>query len=106
MTRTRTTSSLVVLAATNELARQHADNILNGRTRTVEIIGISQRADIYALYGRSKLPFDVMPKTPFQPWHLDLKHHIAWGRIVPVRQLDIIGLTGDISTLLLMQRQT
>lgn len=49
------------------------------------VLTISQRADLYLLYGRQNLAFDVVPGTPFLGWHSELQSHVEYGRLKRVR---------------------
>lgn len=80
--------SLVVLANTRCAAIQHARRL--GR-REREILIITIRADLYLLYGKQGIPFDVVPGTYVQWWHQQIERHIQWGRIVRVRTHCIVG---------------
>jgi len=77
--------AIVVLALTEELAMAHGARVrLDKRW---EIIPLTQRADIYDMYGHVAVPFDVVPGTPVLPWHAAVKNHIAWGRLKPIREV-------------------
>jgi hypothetical protein len=76
---------IAILADTEALAlgygRQHR------RNPGVQLLPLCQRADHYSLYGKSGVPFDVVPGTNVQPWHSEVLRHVKYGRLIPIRDL-------------------
>lgn len=86
MDRQRDEAHIVVLADTDEAAIAYGKKIR--ASSWWKVIPISAAAQEYDLYGHIGLPFDVVPSTAYQPWHMQrLQHHIAYKRIVPRRKI-------------------
>lgn len=78
-------AAIVVLAATEAAAIAYGKRVRG--SSWWKIIPLTQRADLYLLYGHNAVPFDVVPGTPIQEWHSQLQRHIEYNRIVPRRTL-------------------
>jgi hypothetical protein len=71
------------------LANSQLEALAYGKKRRkypwVRIIPLYRRAELYLLYGKRNVPFDVVPGTWVRPWHDEIWHHVTWSRIIPVR---------------------
>lgn len=83
----REEKAVVVLAATMDLAIRRGRQLR--KNSWDRIIPITGRQHLYDLYGRSGMPFDIVPGTPLLDWHKEINHHVTYGRLVPVRQFRI-----------------
>lgn len=88
----RPPKELVVVAANSKReAVLHGMKIKPGAS----VIPLLSRADLYLLYGKERVPFDIVPGTYVQPWHAQIWHHVKVGRIIPVRTFSIKSLTDE-----------
>lgn len=79
-------AAVVILANTDQEARDYGRTVRT--SQWCKVIPISSEAQEYDLYGHAGLPFDVVPGTTYQPWHMKrLRHHIEYKRIVPRRRI-------------------
>ena len=77
---------VVILADTDEVAREYGKRVRS--SSWCKVIPISSAAQEYDLYGHEGLPFDVVPGTTYQPWHMNrLQHHMEYKRIIPRRRI-------------------
>jgi hypothetical protein len=76
---------IAILANTEELALRYGRQ--RRRNSTVQIIPLWRLAELYTLYGKSNVPFDVVPGTRVLPWHTEVMRHVNYGRLVPIRDL-------------------
>lgn len=78
---------IAILADTEELAVQYGS--AKRSNREIVIIVLWRRAELYNLYGKAGIPFDVVPGTRVQPWHVEVVQHVMYERLVPMRDLRI-----------------
>lgn len=74
---------IVVLADTEEKALAYGNSVRPDTT--VRIMPMHQRSELYLLYGHRGMLMVITPGTLVQDWHTELEHHIAVGRIRPMR---------------------
>lgn len=97
---------LAVAADTMEKATERAYDLINGRVtdqdgkvivvpKTVKLIYLHQRSELYLLYGKFGVFFDIAPGTEVKPWHQQFRSHVRAGRLSPVRQLQTRLSSGE-----------
>lgn len=97
---------MAIVASTPEKAAERAHDLVNGRVkdhdgRTIEVprglklISLHQRSELYLLFGKFGMPFDIVPETTVEPWHQQLRSHVRAGRLRPVRDLKTRLITGE-----------